>query len=417
MEAYNHPDVISPGVPLARDAGVAPATDDWPFLYMRDRHIPSHYLWALALVLVVSIVAVRGVLWGTAVAFSWHFFFLGAGFMLLETKSIIQFALLWGSTWVVASLAILSVLVMAMAATWVVSRIEVTRPWLVGGVLLALLAASYALPVGRLAFSSLGLESAVYAAPDVQPDPLRRPAVRLQPQADARHPGRLRRQPARRDGRRRGRVPVPGDGLPDAADRGRRLLPGGPGRPPAVLMYPCAASAKLNSRRASVPPGRPGGLRDTRIRRTMNRSCQQPKQSRPNAKRLLWAGFLAILAAGIGFGIRGGILANWAADFGFTGAQLGAIGGAGFTGFCFGIIIGGVVVDRIGYGKLVVAAFLFHVLSAFITFARDEGTSAGHGVSVPVSGHVRLRAGERHAGGRGEPPRLDAVPATTGPTT
>ena len=59
----------------------------------------------------------------------------------------------------------------------------------------------------------------------------------------------------------------------------------------------------------------------------------------PNAKRLLWAGFLAILAAGIGFGVRGGILSNWAADFGFTGAQLGAIGGAGFTGFCFGIII------------------------------------------------------------------------------
>jgi MFS family permease len=82
---------------------------------------------------------------------------------------------------------------------------------------------------------------------------------------------------------------------------------------------------------------------------------------------------MAILAAGIGFGIRGGILANWAADFGFTGAQLGAIGGAGFTGFCFGIIIGGVVVDKIGYGKLVVAAFLFHVLSAFITFAANKG--------------------------------------------
>ena len=93
----------------------------------------------------------------------------------------------------------------------------------------------------------------------------------------------------------------------------------------------------------------------------------------PNAKRLLWAGFLAILAAGIGFGVRGGILANWAADFGFTGAQLGAIGGAGFTGFCFGIIIGGVVVDKIGYGKLVFAAFLFHVASAFITFAASKG--------------------------------------------
>lgn len=92
-----------------------------------------------------------------------------------------------------------------------------------------------------------------------------------------------------------------------------------------------------------------------------------------NAQRLLWAGFLAILATGIGFGIRGGILANWASEFGFTGAQLGAIGGAGFTGFCFGIIIGGVVVDRVGYGKLVAAAFLFHVLSAFVTFSATQG--------------------------------------------
>jgi MFS family permease len=104
----------------------------------------------------------------------------------------------------------------------------------------------------------------------------------------------------------------------------------------------------------------------------MNRSASNEAIA-ANAQRLLWAGFLAILAAGIGFGIRGGILASWAADFGFTGAQLGAIGGAGFTGFCFGIIIGGVVVDRIGYGKLVAAAFLFHVLSAFVTFAATKG--------------------------------------------
>jgi MFS family permease len=93
----------------------------------------------------------------------------------------------------------------------------------------------------------------------------------------------------------------------------------------------------------------------------------------PNASRLLWAGFTAILAAGVGFGIRGGIFANWAAEFGFTGAQLGAIGGAGFTSFCFGIMIGGVVVDKIGYGKLVIAAFALHVLSAFITFGATKG--------------------------------------------
>jgi MFS family permease len=93
----------------------------------------------------------------------------------------------------------------------------------------------------------------------------------------------------------------------------------------------------------------------------------------PNAMRLLWAGFLAILATGIGFGIRGGILATWAGEFGFTGAQLGAIGGAGLTGFCFGVIIGGLVVDKIGYGKLIVTAFVLHLLSAFVTFAAMPG--------------------------------------------
>src|SRR6476620_1771989 len=96
----------------------------------------------------------------------------------------------------------------------------------------------------------------------------------------------------------------------------------------------------------------------------------------PNAKRLLFAGFLAILAAGIGFGIRGGILANWAADFGFTGAQLGAIGGAGFSGFCFGIIIGGLVVDKIGYGKLDALALIGHIASAFVTFAATTPDNA-----------------------------------------
>lgn len=77
---------------------------------------------------------------------------------------------------------------------------------------------------------------------------------------------------------------------------------------------------------------------------------------------------MAILAAGIGFAIRGAILDNWGREFGFTAGELGIITGAGFTGFCFGIIIGGVIADKIGYGKLVIAAFAFHALSAVVTF-------------------------------------------------
>ena len=95
---------------LARDTSIEAATDDWPFLYMQDRHIPQHYVVALLLILAVSVASVLWVLRGQSGGWSWQFFFLGAGFMLLETKAIIQFALLWGSTWIVASLAIASVL-------------------------------------------------------------------------------------------------------------------------------------------------------------------------------------------------------------------------------------------------------------------------------------------------------------------
>jgi MFS family permease len=93
----------------------------------------------------------------------------------------------------------------------------------------------------------------------------------------------------------------------------------------------------------------------------------------PNAKRLLIAGFMAIFAAGVGMGIRNGILDNWGREFGFTAGQLGDIMGAAFLGFCPGIILGGVICDKVGYGKLVVAAFALHVLSAFVTFAAVGG--------------------------------------------
>ena len=96
----------------------------------------------------------------------------------------------------------------------------------------------------------------------------------------------------------------------------------------------------------------------------------------PNAKRLLWAGFMAILAAGVGFALRGGIFGAWASEYGFNASQLGAIGGAGFSGFCFGIIIGGVIVDKIGYGKLVAVALLGHILSAFVTFGASTPQNA-----------------------------------------
>jgi MFS family permease len=84
---------------------------------------------------------------------------------------------------------------------------------------------------------------------------------------------------------------------------------------------------------------------------------------------------MAILAAGVGFALRNGLTGEWKTLFGFTDGQVGLIGGAGFSGFCFGIIVGGVVVDKIGYGKLVTVAFALHVLSAIVTLSPAPNVS------------------------------------------
>src|SRR5206468_7722152 len=94
----------------------------------------------------------------------WHFFFLGAGFMLLETKSIVQFALLWGSTWSSASLAIASVLVMALASAIVASQIKLRQRWSIALPLMGLIALNYWFPVGRVAFDSRAAASVFYGA-------------------------------------------------------------------------------------------------------------------------------------------------------------------------------------------------------------------------------------------------------------
>lgn len=89
----------------------------------------------------------------------------------------------------------------------------------------------------------------------------------------------------------------------------------------------------------------------------------------PNANRLLWAGFMAILAAGVGFSIRGGILSDWGTQFGFTQSDLGTITGGGLTGFGIIILLGALIADKVGYGKLMIFAFIMHFLSAIVTLA------------------------------------------------
>lgn len=97
----------------------------------------------------------------------------------------------------------------------------------------------------------------------------------------------------------------------------------------------------------------------------------------PNAKRLLWAGFMAILAAGVGYSVRGGILGQWANQFGFTMTELGTITGGGLTGFGIVIILSSLIADKVGYGKLMVLAFILHLISAGLTLGAPMAFASG----------------------------------------
>src|SRR5437588_2158556 len=104
------------------------ATDDWPFLYLRDHSFPLIYVFGL---LMVAFYALGGTLLlaprKTLRRFDWHMFFLGVAFMVLEVKSLTTFSLLFGSTWFVNSLVFFAILSSVLLAVLVNSRLKIRR--------------------------------------------------------------------------------------------------------------------------------------------------------------------------------------------------------------------------------------------------------------------------------------------------
>lgn len=86
-------------------------------------------------------------------------------------------------------------------------------------------------------------------------------------------------------------------------------------------------------------------------------------------QRLFLASFITLIAAGVGFSVRSGILDDWGRDFGFTQTEIGGITGSGLWAFGVPVIVFGMLADRVGYGRLMVVAFSLHALSAVLTLA------------------------------------------------
>lgn len=133
--------------PLRLDpAPVSVTTDDYPYLYLRERTMPFAYWTMLPLLGLVSFGIARQV-WGRGWKIQGRFFWLGAAFLLMEVRIIAQVALLFGSTWLVNAAAIAAVLVMAVAANLLIARLPRVRsvtPWAI--LLLVTLALSSLVP-------------------------------------------------------------------------------------------------------------------------------------------------------------------------------------------------------------------------------------------------------------------------------
>jgi SAM-dependent methyltransferase len=136
-------------LPAVGDPVPLEATDDWPFLYLRVPDIAGHYLTALAFLLAFAVAAValatRTV--GLSVRrISPHFLVLGSAFLLLETKSLVSFSLLFGTTWLVNAMAFFAILASVLLAIGVNSRLRPDNPAPLYGLLLGAIALAFLVP-------------------------------------------------------------------------------------------------------------------------------------------------------------------------------------------------------------------------------------------------------------------------------
>ena len=143
-------------------------TDDWPYLYQQHRGIPV-IIWILSIGLILVCWQAFRSLKETRGGLQWHFFFLGAAFMLLEVQVISKVALLFGTTWLVNSIVICTLLLFILFANFVAARFpQLPRAVAFTG-LFVTLALGYLIPTHQLFLESWmargGVAMALYCSP------------------------------------------------------------------------------------------------------------------------------------------------------------------------------------------------------------------------------------------------------------
>jgi spermidine synthase len=151
--------------PVALPGATPVVTDDWPYIYLQSPHVPVLYYFLAVLLVLLLVRGLRrlqtpGLLRGWK-ASHWHFFFLGAAFMLLEVQNISKASVVLGNTWWVNAVIISAILGLILLANWVAA----VFPRLPLGPVYALLCASclglYVTDISRFAFLPYAVKAAV----------------------------------------------------------------------------------------------------------------------------------------------------------------------------------------------------------------------------------------------------------------
>jgi len=138
------------------------STDNWPFLYLTTKAFwKSDYFKTLMGLIIISFLLVLWKVPETRKRINPHFFLLGAGFLLLQTKSIIELSISFGSTWMVNTVAIASFLLMALLANLVVYKFNIKRFWIFYLLLFLAIALNALFPVSKLVLSSRLLQALI----------------------------------------------------------------------------------------------------------------------------------------------------------------------------------------------------------------------------------------------------------------
>jgi hypothetical protein len=139
--------LLHPVAVVTDGAGKLPS-DDWPFLYLRAPIIPALNVRGMAWVGGISLVLLLAFAPPRSTRPSGRMFFLGAGFMLLETKGVVHMALLFGATWMVNSIVFFAILTMILLSNLYVMAAKPRRLGPYYALLIVALAINAAVPMG-----------------------------------------------------------------------------------------------------------------------------------------------------------------------------------------------------------------------------------------------------------------------------